>query len=242
MRKILGILLVAALLVGRGAAQGDDAARELIVKAVKAAGGEAALAKHRATTYKEVGTYHGMGEGQPYTGLYISQLPEQFRMEIEGAFVSVFNRDKGWTKMGDAVKEMTKEELAAQRNDHRAGYVATLLPLLGKDFTLTSLAEEKIDGRAVLGVKVTAKDYPDVKLYLDKETLLLTRSVFPTKASEDKFKDATMEVNFGKYQEIDGAKVATKLVMKRDGKVYVEADVRDVKAVGKLDDALFGKP
>jgi hypothetical protein len=52
----------------------------------------------------------------------------------------------------------------------------------------------------------------------------------------------TAEIYYSKYEEIDGARVPTRFVMKRDGKLYVEADVSDYKAVGKLDDAVFAKP
>jgi hypothetical protein len=219
-----------------------DEARALVTKAIKAMGGETALAKHKAATWKETGTYYGMGDGLPFAGRYAMEFPDKFRMEIEGVFTIVYAGDKGWTIAGGETKEMTKEQLAAQRTDHRAGWVASLLPLKDKAFTLTTIPDAKVDGRAAAGIKVTRKGYPDVKLYLDKETYLPAKLEWTTMASEDNFKEMTAEMYYSKYKEIDGAQIPTRLILKRDGKLYVEADVQDMKAVGKLDPKVFAMP
>ena len=245
MRKTLSILVVCGLLISLGGiawSGGEDDARGVVNKAVKAMGGEKALAKHKAATWTEKGTYYGMGKGLPFTGKYAMSLPDKFKMEIEGAFTLVISGEKGWiSAMGDT-KEMDKDQLAAQMNDHRAGYIATLLPLKDKAFTLTMIGEAKVEEKPAVGIKVTRKSYPEVKLYFDKHSNLLVKSEFPSKAPEEKFKDVTMTMYYSKYQEIDGAQVPTHLVMKRDGKLFVEADVSDLKAVGKLDDSVFAKP
>ncbi len=99
-----------------------------------------------------------------------------------------------------------------------------------------------MDDQPAVGIKVARKEYPEVKLYFDKKTHLLVKSVWRTKASEQQFKEVTAEMYFSKYQDIDSAKVPTRMVMKRDGKQFVDADVTDYKAVGKLDDSVFAKP
>ena len=99
MRKALGILVVGALLLSFSAVAwsgGDDGARAVVNKAIKAAGGEKALTKHQAATWTEKGTYYGMGDGLPFTGKYAMQLPDKFRMEVEGVFTLVINGKKGW--------------------------------------------------------------------------------------------------------------------------------------------------
>jgi hypothetical protein len=245
MRKTLGILIVATLfLAWSGVAQsgGDDEARAVITKAIKAAGGEKALQKHRAATWTETGTYYGMGKGLPFTGKYSVVVPDKFRMEIEGIFTLVFNGDKGWISAGGETKEMDEQQFSAQKNDHRAGYINTVLPLKDKAFTLTMLPEAKVDDKPAVGVKVTRKGYPEVKLYFDKQSSLLVKSEWPSKAAEMKYKDVTATMYFSKFKEIDGAQVPTHLVLKRDGELFVEADVTEMKAVGKLDDSVFAKP
>jgi hypothetical protein len=245
MRKMLEILTAGTLvlILADSVRSGDDKeARAIIDKAITAGGGEAVLAKSNAATFKEKGTYHGMGQPLPYTGSYAVQWPKQFRMEIMDAFVIVVNGDRGWIKTGGDVKDMTKEELVARQSDLHAEWLITLLPLKDKAFTLTALGEVKVTDRPGLGVKVTRKDYPEVKLYFDKTSNLLIKSEFKTKMPEEQYREAKAETYFSDYKDFGGAKVATKVVMKRDGKLYVEAEVTEYKAAGKLEDKVFDRP
>src|SRR4051794_12104141 len=151
--------------------------RAIIDKAIQAAGGEAKLAQFKAHTWTEKGTYYGMGDGLPYTGKYAVQWPDRFSMEIEGFFKMVVNGDHGWTKGGDGnTMEMSKEQFAEHKETNLGGYIATLLPLKDKAFTLTPLPEAKVDDRPAAGVQVSHKGHRDVKLYFDKQTGLLVKS------------------------------------------------------------------
>jgi len=244
MRKTMGLLVAGILVLGgasviRSGEEGDG--RALVDKAIKAAGGPENLSKHNSATFKEKGIYYGEGKGQPYTGIYSFQWPDKFRMEIEGFFVMVVNGDKGWMKKGDETKEMTKEQMTQERRDQKAGWITTLLPLTDKAFKIKAIGEAKIGKDEALGVKVTRKDYPDVALYFDKKTGLLVKSSFRTKSPEQKFKEVTQDNYYQKYRDIDGVNLPGKMVINRDGKVFVEEDVSDYKA-GKVDAKVFGRP
>src|SRR5260370_26353176 len=161
MRKTWTVLTTVALVLGwRVPVQAEEKgeARAIIAKAVDALGGEAKLEKLKAATFKEKGTYYGMGEGLPFTGKYAMQHPGQFRMEIEGFFVLVLDRDKGWMKMGEETKEMDKKQIDVQQHNQRAGWIASLLPLKDKAFSLTAIEGIKVDDKPTVGVKVTRKD------------------------------------------------------------------------------------
>jgi hypothetical protein len=152
-------LLVSCLVLGfAGVARADDQAdcRAVVDKAIKALGGQGKLSKYKAATWKEKGVYHGMGTPLPYMGKYAVQWPGQFRMEIEGVFTIVLNGDKGWVKTeGGEVTEMTKDQLAEQKEQHYAGWVTRLLPLKDKAFQLAPLGESKVGDRTAVGVKVS---------------------------------------------------------------------------------------
>ena len=244
MRKLASTLIAASLLlVGAGLVRpGEDKdARAIIDKAIQAMGGEANLVKHNSATWKEKGTYYGMGEGLPYTSKMAVQWPMQFRMEIEGVFTIVLNGDKGWMHTGGETTELDKEQLAQQISDQRAGWISHLLPLKDKAYQLKTLGESKVGKQTALVVQVTRKDYPTVKLFFDKTTGLLLKNEFRTKAAEQKFLEVTQEIYFSDHREVDGAKVAHKVVLKRDGKLFVEAEISALKA-GKVDDKVFGRP
>jgi hypothetical protein len=240
MRKFvsIAIVLISAGIVWPGE---EKDARAIVEKAIKAAGGEANLAKHNSVTMKEKGTYYGLGDGLPYTGIYSIEFPDKFRVEIEGVFIIVLNGDKAWSKKDGETKEMSKDELALQISNHRAGWIASLLPLKNKAFQLTAMGEAKVGDQAARIVQVTRKDYPEVKLYFAKDTGLLVKTEYRTKAEEQGFKEVTQTTDYSDYRDADGAKVAHKFAIKRDGKIYVEAEVTELKT-GKLDAKLFGKP
>jgi hypothetical protein len=244
MRKpILAAVLASATLLWAGLARsGDgDKARSIIDAGIKATGGEANLKKFRAMTWNEKGTYYGMGEGQPYTGKYAVQWPDDFRMEIKEVFVIVFNSDKGWMKFGGETKEMSKEELAQQHSNHKAGWIATLLPLKDKAFALKMLDEAQIDKKPAAGVQVTRQGYPEVKLYFDKKSGLLVKNEFRTFSPEEK-KMVNQEVFHQDYKDFDGVKAPTHVIIKRDGKLFVDAHGSDYKFHDKLDAKVFAMP
>ena len=242
MLRMVGFVLGLALSINVSSVWADDAATAIIEKGLKAVGGEKNLVKHRAATWSETGTYYGMGQGLPYTGKYSLQQPDQFRMEIEGAFVIVVNKDKGWTQAGGQTKEMTKEELLEQQESLNAGWVSYLVPLRDKKYTLKSIGDYKLEDRTTVGVRVSTAGRRDVELYFDKETGLLAKMALQVKASEMGGKEVTQEAIFKDYREVDGAKIPMKLTVKRDGKQFVEAELKDYKAAGKLDDSVFAEP
>ena len=88
MRRLLVCSLTVVLLAVSSVRADDQADAAKIVEAgLKAVGGREKVAKYKAQTWNEQGTYYGMGAGVPYTGVYSIQWPDQFRMEISGVFV-----------------------------------------------------------------------------------------------------------------------------------------------------------
>jgi hypothetical protein len=245
MRKILVRTLVVSLSLGLAvAARADGPADQKVVidKAIKAMGGAEKLAKYQAATWNEKGTYYGMGDGLPYTAKYAVQWPDQFRMDIENVFLLVLDRDKGWIIMNNQAQDMTKEQLKEQKEQRYAGWVATLAPLKDKAFTLAALGESKVGDRPALGVKVSHEGHRDVSLFFDKETGLLVKSEYRVNADELGGKEVNQEAFFSGHLETDGIKVFRKIVVKRDGKLFVEAEISDFKPAEKLDSKLFAKP
>ena len=241
MRKGLSVILFAALALP--AYSGDaDKARQIVERSIKAVGGAEVLKKHEAATYREKGTYYGMGDGLPYTANYAVQWPDKFRMEIEGIFTIGLDGNKGWMKMGDMVQDMTKEQVDQHVDAHRAGWIASLLPLKDKAFTLSLVGDSKVDDRPAVTVKVTRKDYPEVNLSFDAKTGLLAKAEFRTKAAEQGFQEVNQEVFYQNYKAHDGAQVPTKIIIKRDGKLYIDSEVLEMNAVGKLDAKTFARP
>lgn len=231
-------------------ARADDAAdaRVLVEKAVKAQGGQEKLEKFTATTTKFKGKFHGMGQAIDMTGEVITQGSDKVKVDVEVEaggqkfrVVNVVAGDKGWTKLGDDVKELDKDELAEGRAQAYAGWVATLAPLTDKAFTLATVGEIKVDDKPALGVKVTRKGRRDVDLYFDKETGLLVKSETRVK-DEGSGQEVSEETVMSDYKEVQGTKHAMKFVVKRDGKLFMDGEATEVELAEKLDASVFAKP
>jgi hypothetical protein len=215
----------------------DRAAREIIDKAILAGGGEAKLAKFESAIMKEKGTYYGMGDGLPYTSVVHMKRPDRFKMEVKGVFTICLDGDKGWMKSDKAVTDLPKEELEVQQLNQKAGWIMSLLPLKDKAYKLKI---EKNGGKDAL-VEVTRKDYPTVRLYFDTKAGHLIKSQFKTKSQEQKYKEVMAEFQFSDFKTVDGVTVPHHVVLKHDGKLFVEADVTEIKAA-KLDNKVFARP
>src|SRR5262249_47568297 len=125
------------------------------------------------------------GQEVPFTSDSAVQLPNLERNELEldlGAqkvtLLQVFNGDKGWVSLqGRQIQEVMGDQLGEMKNSAYANWVESLLPLTKeKEFTLSPLAEIKVKDKPAVGLKVQAKDRPDIKMYFDKESGLLVRT------------------------------------------------------------------
>jgi hypothetical protein len=254
MRKLLFPMTAFALvLVARGAAHGDAKAdaRAIIDKAIEARGGAAKLGEMKATTFKIKGKYYGMGAGIDYTGEYAIQPPDRFRVQMEidangtkFVFIEILDGDKGYRKVGDmATTELDKEQLAEAIENAYAGRVEALVPLIkDKGFELSPLGEVKVEDRAAVGVRVSHKGHRDINLFFDKTTGLLVKSERTVKDLMMGGKEFAQEELPSDYKDVGGVKHPMKIVIKRDGKDFVDGELSDFEVQDKLDASVFAKP
>jgi hypothetical protein len=236
------------LLAAVTARAGDDAARALLDKALKAHGGEANLAKWPAVTAKIKGTFHGLGVAIPVTGEFAAEGADRARFAIEGQvdgqtfrLIQVLDGKQGWIKTNDdAAEELDKEDLAEAREEAYAELVATLVPLRDKKFSLAPLGEIAVNHRPALGVTVSSKGRRDVNLYFDKKSGLLVKT--ESRVKDDNGQEVTEETFLGDYKEVQGTKQAMKLTIRRDGNPYLECEVTECRLEERLDPSVFAKP
>lgn len=234
-------------------ASADEKADAIINKGIKAIGGEARLAKARATTSKVRGTFV-LGENAfEYRIEQTTDGLDRIRSTFEGDFggnmsmtVTVIDGGKGWIKEGGMeVREMKAEELADRKwGNFQHSAPLTLVPLKRKDLKLETeaIGDEKVGDMPAAGVKVTGPDDKDFTIYFDKETGLPIKAVSDEPDPESPGQAFTQETYFSDYKDFGRIKRATKVEIKRDGKTFIKIELLDVKVLGKLDDKTFAKP
>jgi hypothetical protein len=245
MRKIVGVVGVVCIsgiiiFSVRGNKDEDAKMREIIARAIKAHGGDN-LEKYKGSITKTKGKLLDL----EYTIESTLQLPDRSRNVAEsklGKFVQILNGDKGWVKLGDLSRECVKEELDEMRETLNAVQISRLTVLTDREYKLAPLGEEKIDDRPAIGVRVEHKGFRDISLFFDKESNLLlkmeTRIKDPLRGGEE----VAAETLYSDYKNVDGVMTAHKIIIKYDGKTYIEGEVTDVKYSEKLDDSIFDKP
>jgi hypothetical protein len=250
MSRSLALLLAAAVsLVFAPVARAEDTAKDIVEKAIKAHGGLELLTKNKAGQSKNKGKIDIPGVGEVAFSQSVSfMLPDKFKEEME---ITVANQKLNILTLangGKVVIEVDGKEIpipdAAKEVLKDAGYkmkVARLGPLVSeKGFELDLIGEDKVEGKEVVGVRVSSKGQKDVSLYFDKKTHLLAK--LETRGVDTTGKEVNEERIVMEYTKPkDGVPIPKKVVVKHDGKQFLEAEVLEVNFLEKLDDSEFKK-
>src|SRR5439155_16356465 len=115
----------------------DKEVRDVVEKAIKASGGEAALAKTNMAKAKAKGTVSIGNMQLPFTMDAATNVPTQSRMEIlfdlggmKIKAVEVYDNGKGWSAQNGDVKEADKETLEESKLSLYTSRLTSLTPLL----------------------------------------------------------------------------------------------------------------
>lgn len=242
-------LLVMGLLAGmttriQAAEKADPKA--VIQKAIEAMGGEEKLTKYKCSISKGKCKFYAMGRAIDCTAEWHIQPPRQLKaaylMDLGGkkvARVEVFSKDLGWTAMDGKVRPVPKDQLAEIWEGMEDAKVSSLLPLKDSAYQITSLGESVVADRPAVGLKVSRQGHRDVLLYFDKGRGYLVKMVTRVK---DMGREVDLESLYADYQDYDGIRNSNKVTTKRDGKLFLECETTEFKAVENIPDSVFAMP
>lgn len=244
MRKIvgaIGVVSIFAIIIFSVRGNEEARLRELLAQALKAHGGAENLEKLKASVI----TARGKVLDLEYNSETSIQLPDCSRTTAEskfGKFVQILNGDKGWVKLGELSRECSKEELTEMKEQLNAARIARLTVLSDKEYKLSPLGEEIIEGRLTAGLRVERKGFREVSLFFDKENGLLVKMQTRIKDPLRGGQEFSAETLYSDYKEVDGCMAAQKFTIKYDGKVYNEGEITAVKFSESLDASVFERP
>jgi hypothetical protein len=256
-RRIASLRLVvvfASLVIAIApAASADDGADAIINKGIKAIGGEARLAKARATTSKIKGTFISGDNASEFKVEQTTDGLDRMRSIFKGdggghkfTTTTVIDGDKGWRKEGEMeVMELEGEQLADEKWGHFSQSIAlTLVSLKAKSLkaNVEAVGDEKVGEKPAAGVKVTGPDDKYFTIYFDKQSGLPVKIVAVLPDPESVGQEFTQETYFSDYKDYSGIKRAKKVDIKRDGKTFIKIELVDVQVLDKVDDKTFAKP
>jgi hypothetical protein len=244
--------LVAALALGLVplTARAADEPKDVLARAIKAHGGEEVLTKNKASQVKSKGkiTLPMLGEVD-FTQEVSTMLPDKFRDTLtitvnntDVTILTIANGDDISIEAAGNKVDVPDEAKAQLKAAGHMTQVGRLVPLKdAKKYELSLIGEDKVEGKKVVGILVKAKDQKDISMYFDKETGLLAKMEF--RGSEPGTNKEVNEERFvseyGKNK--DGVPVPKKIVVKHDGKTFLDAEVTELLYLEKLDDSVFKK-
>jgi hypothetical protein len=243
-------LAVVAILATGLAAAADDKARAVVERAIKAHGGEDNLKKLRAVRIKVEGTMT-LAPGQPALAFTLEdtwQMPGRYRsssrfrlMDMDITQTQVIDGETGWAQVNGRTQDMPKEALAEMREQKYAEDFDRLGFLGDKALEFSALDEAKVNGQPAAVVRVQAKGHRDVKLYFDTANGLLVKRDHDVQdpATGDL---VTQEVVFADFRDKGGTQHWTTITVLRAGKKVIEAKLKELEFLDKVDPKVFAKP
>jgi hypothetical protein len=243
----LVVALVSLLSAPIPVTAGDDAARAIIERAIKAHGGQERLEKLKAERVTLKGTMTLNEKPVEFTGETTLNPPSQMRSVTElmlepkpRTIVQLLNGEKAVVAIDGQPQPVVASGVQEIRDIMMLNRAARLTPLLSdKGFELTVLDESKVNDKPVVGVQVRLKNHTDLKMYFDKESGLLVKTEH---LREESKKKVTQEEFYSEYRDVDGYKRPKKTVVHRGGKPFIEMEEVEVKYLDKVDETLFTKP
>ncbi len=253
MRTFAYVLGAALLLAPARPAAAQETPRATVERAIKAHGGTERLSQVRADKVRVKGTLIAAGKPAPFTAETMVQLPAQYKSVIEvivegrkRVLSHLVNGDKVVVTIDGQPQKVDPAALAEVRETMMLDQAVRLVPLLAdRNFNLAPLGEEKVNDRTVVGVKVTSRGRKELRMYFDKETGLLIKTEHPLDAPGQAGaarKEVRQEEFYSEFKDIEGFRRPTKMVVLRDGRKLMEAELVDVKYFAHIDNAEFEKP
>ena len=244
----LSVVVLVAFAPGCRAA--DDDPKDIVARAIKAHGGEEFLTKMKAAQIKSKGKLNVPGAGElDYTQELSYMLPDKLKDSMElklmGQTINVLtlvNGDKITLEVNGKDIDGADKVKEAMKGVGNVMQVARLVPLLRETgYELSLIGEDKVQGKKVVGVLVVKKDQKDLSLFFDKQSGLIAKLEYRNVAPGTEMEVTEERIPSDYEKNKDGIPVAKKILIKHDGKTFLDAEVTEVKHFEKLDEAEFKK-
>jgi predicted Zn-dependent peptidase len=220
------------------------AARQVLTEALAAKGGKAKLGAIKSMRLLTSGSTKVQGQTLPVEIERILVVPD--KLHIEATLAKQFkvtiavDGKSGWQQQPTQSGAMQTAEFKTDKDIKQGQFEVwrdpdfILLKANDKDAKVAPAADETIDGKPQSVVRLVSPFGPEVSLYIDKKTKLISRMSFTDGG-------VTQSDDFSDYKDAQGIKVAYKRSSTGQGRT-TEVEVTKVEWDPKIDPAIFKKP
>lgn len=235
---VLGLLFA-------GPVYGDDAA-QIVDQAMRAHGGESALAKTKYVHRTAKGGWFVFGKENSFSAETYLRFPDGLRDTVDAdvngqktRITIVLNGDRGWQRLGGGFQDLDKERLTELRDELHVLWLVIALPLKERSLTLAAPVEATVLGKPAHAIKVIGTNRPEATLFFDKQSGLLVKVERPAKQAGLSLKK---EYLLADHKDFDGVKLPTRWLELTNGNKASDLTVTGYDFPARIDEKLLQKP
>jgi hypothetical protein len=218
----------------------NDPARAMLDKAMRAAGGEANLARYKAFRWTGKATVHAGGRDIPITGEWQVQPPDKAHVRNDDELggrkntrLLVLAGDRGWTQINGQTRPMDPALHALEREQFYLYELMRLAPLKGEPYRLAAAG--------AAGLRVSRASYRDVELTFDPQTWLLVKAT-SRRTDPGSGQEVVQEMALSGHAEAGGIRWPRRLVLRWDGRPFFDLEIAEFTPLEGLEERLFTEP
>ncbi len=223
------LMILSYCIVNLISTQADDETTALIKKVIEARGADK-LASVQGFKI-ELRSFDLLGEEKTsVTGSVAVRGFDCSRIEFRTTKhheLSVFNKDRGWIRESGKTRDMTSEEISEAREGAFMSWVSMTLPTSEDGILYRLLPISKEGEQTLLGIKMSKKGIPDLEMWYDSKTFLPINQRFKFKGSDGE--EVVLESRVTEHKPFNGIVIASKYTTYRNGKKYVETEVKSAE-------------
>lgn len=235
-----GPRILPASFVGPAARTQADDARRLIEKAIDAKGGLQLLRSIKTVrSDSEMIIATPNGEAKVRATAYV-RYPGQFRLDAvgpDGLRIQSFNNGSAWWGDGRTAEDAPPAIVQMMEASIQRDTIALLLALNDKRVPGRRVSDVQVDGKPMPALEVSLRPAGRLLLVFDPASGLLVQQRY---GGEDD--EPATEERFSDYRDVQGLRVAHRLVVKRESYPPVERLVRTFEINVPIESSLFEKP
>jgi hypothetical protein len=242
------LLLAGLLLALPAVVVAQESPRAIIERAIVAHGGPQKLAAIKADKVRLKGTLHVGDTSLTFANESMLQLPAQFKSTVSiveanraRTVVHLLDGDRATILLDGQPQPVAGVHLAQLQQTLNLEQALRLVPLLNDaSFSLHALPEVKYNTRVFVGVMVRGKGQRELKLFFDKKSGLLVKAEHRLDGPGGK--DVVQEAFYADYRDLGGYLRPGKVVVLRDGKKVMEAELIEAQRLDRIDPSEFTRP
>src|SRR3990172_7650705 len=220
---------------------GSDKGLILLKKAVQAAGGEQAFKGIKNFTVKTRTTISG---SQTKTQVIITEtieIPGKTKQILDfdnGSRIQVLNGNQSWKQINLTVSELSQLE----KREMARGLFRDLIVLFSSYDTLNYdvryVSDQTVSGQTLQVIQIKDAQLDFFRLFIDSATNLIVKKTYQG-AAEAGY--TTFEEIYSDYRDVSGIKVPYNIIVRTNGRVFIESVVSDFKINSELGEDFFYK-